>query len=175
MKLRTRVESERGSVSIVVAAAVGMALVVTMGAADVGRALIARSRAEAAADLAALAAAQELAFPSGIDPEAFAADYAVRNGARLVSCSCAEGTSEAVVRVAVPARGFLLPIADRDVIGIARAVVDLPYLTTGWPFDTISIGSIRAWIVPSGATTTSATAVADASSEIRGHTKFPRL
>ena len=121
--LRTR---ERGSISIVVAAAVGMALVVTMGAADVGRALIARSRAEAVADLAALAAAQELALPSGIDPSTVAADYADRNGARLVSCSCAAGTSEAVVEVAVPARGFLLPLEDRDVIGVARAVVDLP-------------------------------------------------
>jgi len=118
--------SERGSVSVVVAAAVGMALVVAMGAADVGRALIARSRAEAVADLTALAAAQELALPSGIEPTQLAEHYAVRNGARLVSCSCAEGTSEATVRVAVPIRGFLLPLADRDVIGIARAVVDLP-------------------------------------------------
>jgi secretion/DNA translocation related TadE-like protein len=126
MRPTSRIRGERGSVSVVVAAAVAMALVVTMGAADVGRAVIARSRAEAAADLAALAAAQELAFPSGIDPAGFAADYAVRNGARLLSCSCAEGTSEAVVRVAVRVSGFLLPLADRDVIGIARAVVDLP-------------------------------------------------
>jgi secretion/DNA translocation related TadE-like protein len=118
--------SEQGSVSVVVAAAVGMALVVTMGAADVGRALIARSRAEAVADLAALAAAQELAFPSGIEPTQLAEHYAVRNGARLVSCSCAEGTWEATVQVAVPVRGFLLPLAARDVIGVARAVVDLP-------------------------------------------------
>ena len=121
--LRTR---ERGSISIVVAAAVGMALVVTMGAADVGRALIARSRAQAVADLAALAAAQELALPSGVDPSTVAAEYADRNGARLVSCSCAAGSSEAVVEVAVPARGFLLPLEDRDVIAVARAVVDLP-------------------------------------------------
>jgi secretion/DNA translocation related TadE-like protein len=126
MKPRRRVGSERGSVSVVVAAAVGMALVVTMGAADVGRALIARSRAEAVADLSALAAAQELAFPSGADPASFAADLAIRNGGRLVSCSCAEGTSETIVRVAIPVRGFLLPLADRDVIGVARAVVDLP-------------------------------------------------
>ena len=126
MKPMRRIERERGSVSVVVAAAVGMALVVTMGAAEVGRALIARSRAEAVADLAALAAAQELAFPSGSDPASFAADLAIRNRAHLVSCSCAEGASEAIVRVAVPVRGFLLPLADRDVIGVARAVVDLP-------------------------------------------------
>lgn len=126
MMLRPQLRKEQGSVSVVVAAAVAMALVVTMGAADVGRAVIARSRAEAVADLAALAAAQELAFPSGTDPADLAADFAIRNGARLVSCSCAEGSSEAIVRVAVQVRGFLLPLADRDVIGIARAVVDLP-------------------------------------------------
>ena len=117
---------ERGSVSVVVAAAVGMSLVVTMGAVDVGRALIARSRAEAVADLAALAAAQELAFPMGTDPASIAADYADRNGARVVSCSCAAGTFEAVVHVVVPVRGFLLPLADREVTGTARAMVDLP-------------------------------------------------
>ena len=126
MILRPRLRKEQGSVSVVVAAAVAMALVVTMGAADVGRALIARSRAEAVADLAALAAAQELAFPSGTDPADLAAGFAIRNGARLVSCSCAEGSSEAIVRVAVQVRGFLLPLADREVIGVARAVVDLP-------------------------------------------------
>ncbi|HEX5937532.1 MAG TPA: pilus assembly protein TadG-related protein [Actinomycetota bacterium] len=112
--------------SVVVAAAVGMALVVTMGAADVGRALVARSRAEAVADLAALAAAQELAFPSGIEPAQVAASYAERNGARLVICSCPPGASEATVRIAVEVRGFLLPLPDRAVIGVARAVVDLP-------------------------------------------------
>jgi len=126
MRPRTRIEGQRGGVSVVVAAAVGMALAVTLGAADVGRALIARSRAEAVADLSALAAAQELAFPSGVDPATFAADYADRNGARLVSCSCAAGTFEATVKVAVRVRGFLLPLPDRDVVGIARAVVDLP-------------------------------------------------
>jgi secretion/DNA translocation related TadE-like protein len=118
--------SDQGSVSVVVAAAVGMALVVAMGAADVGRALIARSRAEAVADLAALAAAQELALPSGVDPSAFAGEYATRNGARLVSCSCPVGSSEAVVRVAVRAGPFLLPLPDRDAVAAGRAVVDLP-------------------------------------------------
>jgi len=123
---RVGTERERGSVSVVLAAMVGMALVVSMGVADVGRALIARSRAEAVADLAALAAAQELAFQSGVDPAILAADYADRNGAQLVSCSCSAGTFEATVEVAVPVRGFLLPLPDRDVIGTARAVVDLP-------------------------------------------------
>ena len=123
MRRRT---SERGSVSVVVAAAVGMALVVTMGAADVGRALVARARAEAVADLAALAVAQELVLPTGVEPSRIAADYADRNGATLVSCSCSAGSLEATVRVVVDVRGFLLPLPDRVVVGVARAVVDVP-------------------------------------------------
>jgi secretion/DNA translocation related TadE-like protein len=118
--------SERGSVSVVVAAAVGMALVVTMGAADVGRALVARARAEAVADLAALAAAQELALTTGVEPSLIAAEFADRNGARLLACTCPPGALEATVRVAVDVRGFLLPLPDRTVVGVARAVVDLP-------------------------------------------------
>jgi secretion/DNA translocation related TadE-like protein len=113
-------------VSVVVAAAIGMSLAVAMGTADVGRALIARARAEAAADVAALAAAQELAVPSETDPAAIAADYAARNGARLVSCACSSGTADATVRVAVGIGGFLLPLADRDVVATARAIVDVP-------------------------------------------------
>lgn len=118
--------SEEGSISVVVAAAVGMALVATMGVADVGRALVARSRAEAVADLSALAAVQEIALSSGSEPVAVAQDYARRNGARLLSCACEVGSSEAVVRVSVDVGGFLLPLAAREVVGTARAVVDLP-------------------------------------------------
>ena len=118
--------SERGSVSILVAAAVAMTLVMVMGVADVARALIARSRAEAVADLAALAATQELALPSGLEPGAVAAEYATRNGADLVSCSCSEGSLEAVVTITVPVDGFLLPIVGRDVVARSRAIVDVP-------------------------------------------------
>ena len=42
--------SQRGSVSVVCAAAICIALVCTMGVADVGRVLVERSHAEAAAD-----------------------------------------------------------------------------------------------------------------------------
>jgi secretion/DNA translocation related TadE-like protein len=120
------VSGQRGSVSVVVAAGVGVALVMTMGAADVGRAVLARSRAEAVADLVALAAAQDLAMPTGTEPASSAMSYASANGARLVSCSCPMGSWEAVVTVAVEVRGFLLPLSDREVIASARAVVDLP-------------------------------------------------
>jgi secretion/DNA translocation related TadE-like protein len=117
---------QRGSVSVVVAAGIGMALVVTMGVADVGRAAVARSRAEAVADLVALSAVQDLAIPSGTDPATVADAYASANGARLVSCTCAEGSTEAIVTVAVRVPDFLLPLPARDVLASARAVVDLP-------------------------------------------------
>jgi secretion/DNA translocation related TadE-like protein len=120
------VRSERGSVSLVAAAAVAMSLIVAMGVADVARALVARAHAERAADLAALAAAQELALPTGEDPASFAVAYAAANDARLVSCSCAAGSQEAVVSVAVDVGGFLLPLPDREVVATARAVVDVP-------------------------------------------------
>ena len=58
--------NERGSVSLVVAAIVVMALVFCLGVTDVARVLVARSHARTAADAAALAAAQELALPSGV-------------------------------------------------------------------------------------------------------------
>ena len=72
---------ERGSVSVVVAAIVLLALVLSVGVTDVARVLVARSHARTAADAAALAVAQELALPSGTDPADVAADYAARNGA----------------------------------------------------------------------------------------------
>ncbi len=50
---------ERGSVTVVTAAVIALLVVITMGAADVGHALVARAHAEQAADAAALAAAEE--------------------------------------------------------------------------------------------------------------------
>ena len=60
---------ERGSVSIVVAAVVLLALVLSVGVADLARVLVARSHARTAADAAAFAVAQELVLPSGADPD----------------------------------------------------------------------------------------------------------
>ena len=115
---------EGGSVSIVVAALVAMVLVLGLGAADLAKALVAVSRAQSAADAAALAAVQELALPSGIEPADAAAEYATRNGAELIECRCAVGTLEATVQVRVPV-GYLSTLGgDRTVEARARAVVD---------------------------------------------------
>lgn len=120
----TRDASQRGSVSIVVAGVAVVALVSSLGLADVGKALVARARARAAADAAALAAAQELALPGARAPTEVAADYAGRNGATLVSCSCANGTLEALVEVEVPIGAMFLATDGLTVRSRARAIVD---------------------------------------------------
>jgi secretion/DNA translocation related TadE-like protein len=120
-----RVATERGSVSVVCAAAICVALVCTMGVADVGRVLAERSHAEAAADAAALAAAQDLALGSG-DPGGSATSFAGANGAELVDCSCTAGASEAVVTVRRTFTGLLLVPGSLAVQARARAIVDLP-------------------------------------------------
>ena len=116
--------SQRGSVSIVVAGVALVALVSSLGLADVGKALVARAQARAAADAAALAAAQELSLPGARTPADVAADYADRNGATLVSCSCANGTLEATVEVEVPVGAMFLASDGLAVRSRARAIVD---------------------------------------------------
>jgi DNA topoisomerase I len=120
------VSSERGSASLVVVAMLGAIIVLALGAVDVGRVLAAASRAQTGADAAALAAAQDLAVPSGADPSATAAEYAVRNGAALVSCDCSAGGFEADVRVQMPAGALFLAPDDLVVTADATAVVEVP-------------------------------------------------
>ena len=105
--------TERGSISILMLAAVGMALVLCLGIARVGAAAVLQARADTAADAAALAGADALAL--GRSPAAARRDAratAGLNRARLVSCSCAGNVAEVVVQIA-------------RAHGRARAVVDL--------------------------------------------------
>lgn len=112
----------RGSVSVLTASVLFLACVLVFVSADLVLVLAARSRAQTAADAAALAAAQELAIPTGNAPATFATDYASRNGATVVSCACAAGRSDAVVTVTISVHLlFLSP--DRTVTATARAVV----------------------------------------------------
>jgi Flp pilus assembly protein TadG len=101
-------------------------LVLSVGLVDVARVVVARSHARTAADAAALAAAQELALPSGADPADVAATYAAHNDAILDDCICVAGTTDAVVMVSIVVDGFLLVTGSRTVIARARAVVDAP-------------------------------------------------
>ncbi|HET7235238.1 MAG TPA: Rv3654c family TadE-like protein [Actinomycetota bacterium] len=119
--------SERGSVSIIVAAMMAAIVVLALGAADVARVFAVASRAQSAADAAALAAAQELALPAGEgSPGDIAAAYAIRNGAALRTCACEPGTFDAQVEVDVAVGPLSLAPDDLRVTASARAVVDLP-------------------------------------------------
>ena len=119
------VTRQRGSVSIVVAATATIALIASLGVADVGKALVARARARAAADAAALAAAQELALPSGREPAEVANDYATKNGAMLSACECRPGSLDAVVEVETSVGSMFLAGDSLTVRARARAVIDL--------------------------------------------------
>ena len=126
-------KSERGSVSVVAAGVMVLTVVLTMGAADVGRALVAQARARTAADAAALAAAQELALPSGLSPSEVAAEYAGRDDGELLWCSCDPGSQEAVVEVRVRVGALFLGSDDRWVTAWSRAIVDLVIASTSLP------------------------------------------
>jgi len=115
--------SERGSVSVLAAGAMVLAAVLVLASVDIMRAVQGGARAQTAADAAALAAAQEIALPSGQVPADVAADYAVRNGATLVSCVCQPRSTEAVVEVAVTVELVFVGL-DRVVHARARAVID---------------------------------------------------
>ncbi len=78
--------TERGSSTIVALALVSLLVLVAVGLAGIGRLIAAHVQVTAAADAAALAAAP-VTFLGG-DPGAEAAEYASRNGARLLACSC---------------------------------------------------------------------------------------
>ena len=122
-----RQEAERGSITVLSAAVMAALVVLAMGASDVARVLHAASRAQTAADAAALAAAQALAIDEpGPEPTALAGEYAARNGAALETCACDRGTFEASVTVRLQVGDLFLVAGDRTVRAEARAQVDLP-------------------------------------------------
>jgi secretion/DNA translocation related TadE-like protein len=116
---------ERGSASLLAMAALGFATILAAFSADLARASAARGVAQTAADAAALAAAQEMAIPTGADPSEMASAYALRNSASLVACRCEVGAREALatveVRVELPFLG-----QTRTIRATARAVVEVP-------------------------------------------------
>jgi secretion/DNA translocation related TadE-like protein len=116
---------QRGSVSLVVAAALGFATLLASFTADVSKVTTGRAGAQSAADAAALAAAQEMVRPTGRSPTEVARQYAEHHGARLVSCGCPAGGSEALVTVAMEVDLPLLG-QTRTVRASARAIVAAP-------------------------------------------------
>lgn len=123
--MRSTERREDGSASVVAAATLAAIVMLAICAADLARVLVAASRAQTAADAAALAAAQDLAIPAGRPPEELAAEYADRNGGELRSCRCDPGTYEATVVVRVLVGHLLVFGDDRVVDAAARAVVDI--------------------------------------------------
>ena len=120
---------DRGSATLVVAAALGLAAILAALSADLSLAIAARARAQTAADAAALAAAQELIVPSSVSPRRVAEEYAAKHGADITSCECSPGSDDVVVTVAVL---IDLPFFgdQRNVTARARAVVE-PEETAG--------------------------------------------
>lgn len=107
---------DAGSATVPAAAAVGVLVLLLALGLQLGAAVLARHRAEGAADLAALAAAREVVM--GVD---VACDRAARlagaQGARMTSCT-ATGWSVTVV-VVVPCR--CVPTVFSEAVGRARA------------------------------------------------------
>ena len=119
---------ERGAVTVVMAAILAVAVVMTLGAVDVWRVLQARSQAQLAADAAALAAAQGLALPGTESPAASAARFAALNGGTLVSCNCPSGAAEATIEVDMPVGSLALFSDGLTVDATARAAASgMPY------------------------------------------------
>lgn len=118
---------QRGSVSILILATTLLFSLSALAVADLGSMLFARARAQQAADAAALAAVVQQApvLGQGNDPEGAAREVADRNGAELLECGCASGTSDATVEVAVtPKLQFLSGWYGRRARARARAHLD---------------------------------------------------
>lgn len=126
-------QDERGAVSLVVATGALVLSLLALCAADLGSILLARARAQAAADAAALAAVvqQVPVLAEGVEsPEDAARAEAEANGAQLESCSCAPGTEAADVDVSVrPVLAYMSPWFGTAVHAHARAEADPDLLT----------------------------------------------
>ena len=123
---------QQGAISILVATGTLLMTLFALAAADLGSLLYARSRAQTAADAAALAAIVRQApiLEQGDDPEAAARDAAERNGAMLVSCDCTVGKTTATVTVELmPRTSFVEGWSGRVVRATARAELDADVMT----------------------------------------------
>jgi secretion/DNA translocation related TadE-like protein len=107
---------DEGSATVLAAAAVGVLVLLLGLGLQLGSAVLARHRAEAAADLAALAAAREVVMGVDIACDR-GGEIAAAHGARTLSCT-ASGWSVTVV-VAVPCG--CVPSVSSDAVGRARA------------------------------------------------------
>ena len=128
-----RPRAERGAVSLVVVTGALVLSLFALCAADLGSLMLARARAQAAADAAALAAVVQQApvLARGSERPADAARAeAEANGAHLDRCDCDIGSNHAVVDVTVaPTLAYMSPWFGRTVRATSRAEVDPDVLT----------------------------------------------
>jgi len=118
----------RGAASPLLVAVALCGFLSAAGAARLGGALVARARADTAADAAALAAADALATGRGrLDAVAAARERAAANGARLVSCRCADGAAEVTVEVGGGAIGRPVRSQARAEVGAGCGGAPCPY------------------------------------------------
>lgn len=124
--------NDRGNVSI---AMLGLSAVVAMlilGLGDLAVFLVARAKAQTAADAAALAAAADQVPGLGKDPRGQASRLATANGAALTQCNCRPNARSVTVEVEIPVRfAVIRALGVRRVVGRARAEVDLSDLSAG--------------------------------------------
>jgi uncharacterized membrane protein len=120
---------ERAGATLVAAALMAVMLLVGVVLHDVAAIYGARGAAQTAADAAAKAAGLELTpyFGVGNDPQGAAMEYASRNGAELLDCSCGAGERYLWVTVRVSRGVELLVMGDKRaaVTATARCYLDL--------------------------------------------------
>jgi secretion/DNA translocation related TadE-like protein len=117
--------SDDGTASVLMIALLALAGFACLATADAANVLLARARAQSAADAAALAAAAAQWKLDGTDePSAVAADVAESNGAALESCACDVRAVSATVVVSVGTRVKMLGSARRTVTASATAAFD---------------------------------------------------
>jgi secretion/DNA translocation related TadE-like protein len=97
---------EAGSAGVLLCGVVAVAAMLTLGLGRLASAGLAVTRAQTAADAAALAAAGELAAGrSGAEAERIASLTAAANGARLLRCDCGGPAVVVAVTVTLPTSG----------------------------------------------------------------------
>jgi secretion/DNA translocation related TadE-like protein len=119
--------NEDGFASAIVLALLALAGLLCLAVSDAGNVLVARSRAQTAADAAALAAAVAQWPFAGRDedPEQAAARVAEDNGATLESCDCRLRADRASVVVSVPTRIRMLGVAPSRVHARAESTMNV--------------------------------------------------
>lgn len=117
-----RERGERGAIAVLAALVVGLVLVMGVALLDVTAVLSARTRAQTAADAAALAAAPATFHP-GVTAREAARRMAEANGARLVWCRCRSDHRPLprIVSVATEVVARLWMWEDIGVRGLSRA------------------------------------------------------